>query len=101
MRNVKQLFSRYVGSIALTDDGKVYTWGQTGGSAFKMIYGADPTERTPINGATVVEVGGGKEHVFYKTADGKVYGVGYNDINKLDLTKAAGIIDWPGSLISF
>ena len=35
MRNVKQLFSRYVGSIALTNDGKVYTWGQIDGSCFK------------------------------------------------------------------
>ena len=99
MKGVKQLFSRYVGSIALTEDGKVYTWGQTGGSAFKMIYGASPTQRQ-ANGV-VVEIGGGKEHVFYKTEDGRVYGVGYNDIRKLDISKAGGIIDWPGSLITF
>jgi len=100
LRNVKQLFSRYVGSIALTEDGKVYTWGQTGGSAFKMIYGESPTLRQTVG--NVVEVGGGKEHVFYKTDDGKLYGVGYNDLYKLDLsTCCAPTINWPGLQISY
>ncbi|MDR2173249.1 MAG: hypothetical protein LBE32_03460 [Burkholderiales bacterium] len=100
LRNVKQLYARYVGSVALTEDGKVFTWGQTGGSAFKMIYGEKPTLR-PTVGA-VKEIGGGKEHVFYKTEDGALYGVGYNDLYKLNTDKCcAPNIDWPGVSIGY
>jgi alpha-tubulin suppressor-like RCC1 family protein len=98
LRNVEKLFARYVGSFALTRDGKLYTWGQTGGSAFKMIYGEFPTERIPQG--KVVEIGGGKEHLFYKTEDGKAYGVGYNDLYKLNQNKCcAPNVDWPGAEI--
>jgi alpha-tubulin suppressor-like RCC1 family protein len=100
LHNVKQLFARYVGSIALQDDGTVYTWGQTGGSAFKMIYGAYATPHFNTAGK-VVEIGGGKEHIFYKTVDGSLYGVGYNDLYKLNQNKLGSIIDWPGSKITF
>ena len=92
---VKKLFARYVGSFALTENGQLFTWGQTGGSAFPMIYGAAPTLRMPAG--KVTDIGGGKEHLFYKTEDGKVYGVGYNDLYKLDLSTCCGIIrNWPG-----
>jgi alpha-tubulin suppressor-like RCC1 family protein len=97
--NVKQLFARYVGSIALTNDGEIYTWGQTSGSAFPMIYGADVTLRNNTNGS-IISIGGGKEHIFYRTEDGNLYGVGYNDIYKLDQSKSTGsAIDWPGKQI--
>lgn len=100
MRDVKQLFARYVGSVALTNDGKIYTWGQTGGSAFKMIYGEFVTQRTTYDNVT--EIGGGKEHVFYKTKDGSLYGVGYNDLFKLNLDKCcAPTINWPGVKITY
>ncbi|MDR1008468.1 MAG: hypothetical protein LBL65_07940 [Campylobacteraceae bacterium] len=99
LHNVKQLFARYVGSIALNDEGVIYTWGQTAGSAFKHIYGeyASPHE---IN-EEVIEIGGGKEHIFYKTTDGNLYGVGYNDLYKLNLDKLGGIIKWPGVKIEY
>jgi hypothetical protein len=64
-----------------------------------MIYGASPTLHQPAG--RVVEVGGGKEHIFYKTEDGSIYGVGYNDLYKLNQKKLGGIIDWPGEKISF
>jgi len=100
LSDVKQLFARYVGSVALTNDDRVFTWGQTGGSAFKMIYGEKPTVRQTTG--TVVEVGGGKEHVFYKTADGTLYGVGYNDLHKLNLSRCcAPNLDWPGAAINY
>ena len=96
---VKQLFARYVGSAALTTEGEIYTWGQTHGSAFPMIYQASPTLRN-TNGQAV-EVGGGKEHLFYMKADGSLWGVGYNDINKINLNNPAGIIStWPGTQIN-
>ena len=100
LRSVRQLHARYVGSIALTWNGEVYTWGQTGGSAFKMIYGASPTRH--LTAGPVEEVGGGKEHVFYKTSDGRFFGVGYNDLYKLNTrTCCAPIIDWPGVQINY
>jgi len=99
LSDVAQLYSRYVGSIALTNDGRVFTWGQTGGSAFKMIYGERPTVRQTTG--TVMEIGGGKEHLFYRTTDGRFFGVGYNDLHKLNLSKCcAPTIDWPGMQIS-
>ncbi|MDR1451080.1 MAG: hypothetical protein LBI57_01910 [Helicobacteraceae bacterium] len=97
--NVKSLFARYVGSIALSNDGIVYTWGQTGGSAFKTIYGETPAPHN-VTG-TVAEIGGGKEHIFYKTEEGDLFGVGYNDLYKLNLNKAGTTIDWTGSKIGF
>ncbi len=95
MNNVSQLHSRYVGSIALTNNGEIYTWGITAGSAFPMIYGDTATKRAPHE-KPVVAVGGGKEHIFYQTDDGKLYGVGYNDLYKLDQSRCcAPTIDWP------
>jgi alpha-tubulin suppressor-like RCC1 family protein len=100
LRNVIQLYARYVGSIALTRDGTVFTWGQTGGSAFKMIYGASPTQHSTVS--AVQEVGGGKEHVLYKTTDGRFLGVGYNDLYKLNTSKCcAPNMDWPGAQIRY
>lgn len=100
LTDVKQLFARYVGSVALTKDGKIYTWGQTGGNAFPMLYGSEVTERIPHN-RTVVAVGGGKKHIFYQTEDGKIYGIGYNDLYKLKQTTCCGPnIDWPGNEIN-
>gem|GEM_PF-6346044 len=90
LSNVSQLFSRYVGSLALTNDGKLFTWGQTAGSAFGEIYGfVSPTERLPANPSVhgpVVDIGGAKENIYYRTRDGKLWGVGYNDIYKLDIS---------------
>jgi alpha-tubulin suppressor-like RCC1 family protein len=99
LRDIRQLHARYVGSIALGEDGSVYTWGQTGGSAFKAIYGEYPTLRNAQG--KVVEIGGGKEHIFYKTQEGDLYGVGYNDLYKLDLNKLGSTIDWSGSKIEY
>ncbi|MDR2871740.1 MAG: hypothetical protein LBV45_04335 [Xanthomonadaceae bacterium] len=101
MRNVKQLFARYVGSFALTHDDHLFTWGQTGGSAFPMVYGAAPHLRFQLRGKPIA-VGGGKEHLFYQTEDGKIWGIGYNDLHKLDMSKCcAPNIDWPGTQIVF
>lgn len=100
MTGVKQLFARYVGSCALTNDGKIFTWGQTEGSAFRWIYGNEPTLHETVN-SPVTRIGGGKEHLFYETEDGKLYGVGYNDLYKLDQNVlGAPHVKWPGSEIT-
>lgn len=62
-----------------------------------MIYGASPTLRIPVNNEPVIAVGGGKENVYYQTANGAMYGVGYNDLYKIDQTTCCGPnVDWPG-----
>lgn len=100
LRNVKKLFARYVGSFALTHDGLIYTWGQTGGSVFPMVYGDAPNLRNRTHGQ-VIDIGGGKEHLFYRSDDGNLYGVGYNDLFKLNQNTCCGpIIDWPGVKIN-
>lgn len=100
MTGVQQLFARYVGSCALTKDGKIFTWGQTEGSAFKWIYGNVPTLHNTVS-SPITRIGGGKEHLFYETEDGRLYGVGYNDLYKLNQKQlGAPYIQWPGSEIT-
>lgn len=97
MTGVKQLFSRYRGSAALTEQNEIYTWGRSNKS-LQMIYGAVPTKHTTFD--NVVEIGGGKAHLYYKTADGKLYGVGYNNVRKINSGLGAGkLVDWPGQEI--
>ena len=98
MDNVVNLVTRYVGTMALTADGQMFTWGQTGGSAFPMIYGHWPSMHWMPDAPA--RIGAGKEHIFYQTQDGKLYGIGYNDLYKLDQSKCCSPnIDWPGSEI--
>jgi len=99
MDKVVKLFARYVGSMALTEDGYIYTWGQTSGSAFPMIYGHNTTLHwLPFK---PTQIGGAKENLYYLTADRKLYGVGYNDLFKLDQSRCCGPwIEWPGSEIT-
>ncbi|MDR2871106.1 MAG: hypothetical protein LBV45_00960 [Xanthomonadaceae bacterium] len=101
MDQVEKLFSRYVGSVALTKDGYVHTWGQCGCTELPMIYGYYPTLRYQYDRTDkIVDIGGGKEHLFFTTESGKLIGVGLNDQNKLNLGQATGIIDWPGSTVA-
>ena len=74
---VQTLFCRYLGCVAVTENGKVYTWGNTGGSAYP-VYGAWPTPR-PING-TLKAIGGSKESYVYVNTDNRLYHIGYNNI---------------------
>lgn len=99
VRNVARLYGRYVGSAAMTKSGELYTWGQTAGSAFKDIYGHQPTLRAspygPIEG-----FGGGKEHLYYWTFSGKAYAVGYGAAYKLNINSTDNI-PWPGVQMTF
>lgn len=99
LTGVQQLFARYNGSFALTNDGKLYTWGRKSKSSLAMLYGRKVTLHSEIN-SVITRIGGGKEHLFYETDQGKIYGVGYNDLYKLD-QKVSGApnINWPGKEI--
>jgi alpha-tubulin suppressor-like RCC1 family protein len=97
LKDVEQLYSRYVGSIALTSRSEIYTWGQTAGSAFPMIYGNTVTKRYPAGKPVII--GGGKEHVYYINTDGEMYGVGYNPRGQTNPDERGKIQDWPGGRI--
>lgn len=97
MSGVKTLYCRYNGTIALTHDGKIYTWGSTGGDPNHM-YGAKPYLRQ-TNG-TITKIDGGKHHIMYWNDEGKVYGVGYGAAHKFDLGSVTSV-DWPGKEIKF
>ncbi len=97
-QDINQLFARYKHSVALANDGTLYTWGE--GCYDNIIGGKVPTVRTPA-GQPVTSIGGGLEHVFYQTDDGLLFGTGYNGEYKLDQNKCAGEVKWPGSQIVF
>jgi len=96
MDKVVNLCARYVGSMALTADGRMFTWGQTNGTAFPMIYG----HYTSMHWMELkpAKIAVGKEHIFYLTEEGKLYGIGYNDLYKLNQSRCcAPWIEWPGA----
>lgn len=99
---IESIYVRFVGTIAIGKSGKLYTWGQTSGSAFPTIYGHVATERVPIleKGERIVKIDGGKEHFYYHTNKGKIYGVGYGALLKLD-DKIPVNQPWPGNRMPF
>jgi len=94
---VTQLFARYNGSVALKQDGRLYTWGK--GCYEKILYGDAPTLRNTQQ--PPMSIGGGREHIFYTDADGNLYGAGYNGEYKLDQNKLCGEVNWTGARIYF
>ena len=91
--NVTQMHSRYKGTIALTPNNKVLTWGH--GTSYPTIYGASVTERVSPSG-TIVEVGGGREFVYYyRTIPGRIFGAGYGAYRQLHLSNSVNQ-NWPG-----
>ena len=101
---VTQFHSRYISTIVLTSERRVFTWGTEGYN----IGGAPITlqnnvrsvvERTPPTGV-VTDIGGGKHHVYYMTetttgpnAGFAIWGVGYGAGTKF---REAGNRNWPG-----
>lgn len=70
MKNVKELQARYIGSAALTNDNKLYTWG---GLELYQVYGRYVTHRAD----NVKSMSTGKEFMFYTDMKDESYGVGY------------------------
>lgn len=97
MSGVKTLYCRWNGSIALTHDGKIYTWGSTKSDPYYM-FGAKPYLRQ-ING-TITKIDGGKHHIVYWNNEGKAYGAGYGAAHKFDLANTRNV-DWPGKELNF
>jgi alpha-tubulin suppressor-like RCC1 family protein len=97
LSNVEQLYSRYIGSIAITTTSEIYTWGGSiSNSSFPMIYGVKVTKRYPAG--KPVQIGGGKEHIYYTNTDGEMYGVGYNSRGQTN-PNSKEKQDWPGGKI--
>ena len=95
--NVKSLYCRYGGSVAITFDAKILTWGFSD-NRFDM-YGQYVTSRT-YNG-NLTKIDGGKEHIFYWNDKGKGYGVGYGAGHKFYQHSVVNTQHWPGVEISF
>ncbi len=91
MEKVKTLYCRYAGSIAITFDNEIYTWGTEG---YEMG-GNSPIMRNHKKNITKVD--GGKHHIIYWTDTGDIYGVGYAASFKFGRD---GDIGWPGRLMS-
>jgi len=118
---VIQLFSRFLGSVALVEvtptDRRIFTWGHTyyderyQNTLAQIVYGEHPRDRTPPvdTHGIIVEVGGGKEHIFYKTktlanlnnpsSNFRIYGVGYNAGSQLRGVGLPRPAHWHGNLI--
>lgn len=99
---VKQISMRFHGSVALTEDNEIYTWGLGDGNfGFGPIYGYCP-KKAPIPDSftkqhgQIVKLGSGKEHVIYQMEDGTLWGMGYNAGGQLRDDAKTPITQWPG-----
>ena len=89
---VTQLHSRFLGTVALTEAGIMYTWGHAGvNETLYGVYGGGFT----VRGSGIADIGGGKEHVYYRTTGGQVFGAGYGAANKF-INGSAANIHMPG-----
>ena len=77
-------------SLALTDDGRVYTWGrndtgQLGNNATTdaMLPVAVTVTGTPMSNKTIIEIASGARHSLAIDSSGKVYAWGYNGSGQL------------------
>jgi alpha-tubulin suppressor-like RCC1 family protein len=81
-------------SVAITNDGKLWGWGDNGDG---QLAANDPLKRNsnvpiqaPVPGH-VVYVSCGRDHVWAKTADGKWYSWGYNGSGQLGRGSISGV----------
>ncbi len=88
MRNVRTLHARYVGSAAITNDNKLYTWG---GLEIYQIYGRNVTHRAD----NVYSISTGKEFMFYTDLDFNSYGIGYHTRDKFLLGNRQNYLNHP------
>lgn len=97
MDKVKTLYCRFDGSLAITFDNDIYTWGVP--KAIFNIYGLSPIKRD--HAREITKVDGGKEHIIYWTDQGKAYGMGYGAAYKFSLTDGSNVNIWPGKSLDF
>lgn len=110
LTNVKQYFNRYRGSLAVTEDNSLYVWGWGGAllsnglvaeEIGRSIYGIEPRKVTLNSGSnSVTAAAGGKEHNYYWDDQGRMFGLGYNAGNNVNL-KSKAIPNWPGTNIPY
>jgi len=78
----------------LTNDGAIYTFGRAVRYDLPMLEGNPAALRLPPGSA--VDIGGLTETLFYKTPEGRVYGVGLNNSSEIYHHTSSSRIDWPG-----
>lgn len=94
--NVTSLYCRYGGSVAITHNAEILTWGFDN-NQFDM-YGIYPINRTYYG--DLIKIDGGKEHILYWNDKGEGYGVGYGAGNKLSQSSNHNV-SWPGVKLQF
>jgi alpha-tubulin suppressor-like RCC1 family protein len=87
-RSVISLHSGWVGSFAITSEGKVYTWGRNAYEVLKMSddEGSFPPVEVPLLiGKKVIDVSSSQSggHALILTREGEVYGFGTNRFGEL------------------
>lgn len=92
LKNVKYVGSGDYHSMAITHDGKVYTWGlnQFGqcGIASNIEDGSivsRPTEVTELSGKDIVAITGGEHHTLALSSSGEVYVFGRYDMKEIGI----------------
>jgi alpha-tubulin suppressor-like RCC1 family protein len=96
---VEQMHARFIGTIVRTDKNRVFTWGN-GANGFGIYSGNNNSVllRPSPAGGEIMDIGGGKEHVYYVTSNGRVWGAGYGAARKLSLSSSSNR-PWPGVVV--
>jgi len=86
-RNVSALVGGAYHSVAVTADGKLWTWGNNSYGQLGLGYTSSgvnvPTEVTAFAGMTVTHAAAGYYHTLARTADGKLWAWGRNEYVQL------------------
>lgn len=93
-RDIKLLFCRFRGCVAVTNSDEIKTWGHKGGSLKNIMYGTRPTVRQ--HQGRVVKIDGGKQYLLYWNDEGKGFGVGQGSGRKFSPGSNSNR-DWPGA----
>lgn len=99
---ITQLIVRYDGSIALTEDNEIYTWGTLNSGEYAEFQGWCPKKaKIPASHIAehgkVIKIGSGKHNVTYEMEDGTTWGLGFNDIGALNPDHTpTRVYKWPG-----
>ena len=92
---IVQIDAVYRGCMVLINNGTVYNWGTGGnyglGNSSTSDHGS-PVVPSNLNGVNIVKIAGGRDNFkFAVSADGTLYGWGYNNYNNLGLSHTSNV----------
>lgn len=96
---------RYDSTIALSENGEIYTFGTTNAGEYSHFHG-HCVKKAPLpesfikEHGRVVKIGTGKHNVTYEMEDGTAWGTGLNDYGMISSEHSANrFYNWPGAQI--